>query len=74
MGTARAEKQTEMEIKQALKNGLRVVFGKDVDFLLLCLRKVSYGPQVEMQYNHKCSEDSKQRTYAININDFIFRV
>ena len=46
------------------------LLSKDVDFLLLCLRKVSYGDQMQIDYKHTC-KDAKKHTYAININTFI---
>lgn len=46
------------------------LLAKDVDFLLVVLRKITYGASVEVQYKHDC-EDSKKHTYAININSFL---
>ena len=31
-----------------------LLFAKDVDFLLLCLRKVTYGDEMEVPYTHTC--------------------
>jgi hypothetical protein len=42
----------------------------DVDFLLIVLRKVSFGNQIAVNYNHGCS-DSKYHEYAISLNQFI---
>lgn len=47
------------------------LFGKDIDFLMMCLKKVSYGNRVEQVYNHGCNKESQPRTYTLNINDFI---
>lgn len=46
------------------------LLAKDVDFLLVVLRKITYGATVEVQYKHDC-EDSKKHTYTININSFL---
>lgn len=43
----------------------------DIDFLLMALRKVSFGPQVVVTYDHNCSETSKSHEYAVNITKFI---
>lgn len=49
------------------------LLAKDVDFLLLCLRKVSYGTTLEMETTHwECKhEDPKQHVYPIDITQFI---
>lgn len=66
-------------IPQVLKP--RDLLAKDVDFLMLCLRKVSYGTEVEFTHRHEgCSkaekqEDgsmvSKRNSYIIDVNQFI---
>lgn len=45
---------------------------KDVDFILTCLRKVTYGDQVSIEYTHDC-ENAKKHTYAIYLSDYIGR-
>lgn len=47
------------------------LFGKDIDFLTLVLRKVSFGNTIEITYDHGCKEDSKNHRYALNLNEFI---
>lgn len=46
------------------------LLAKDVDFLLTCLRKVSFGDEMRVQYKHNC-ENAKEHTYTINIGTFI---
>lgn len=46
------------------------LLAKDVDFLLVCLRKVSYGPDMELQYTHTC-EKAKVHTYVASVDGFI---
>lgn len=47
------------------------LFAKDVDFLMVCLRKLSYGPSFELPWNHQCSKDAKEHTYSIPLDPFI---
>ncbi|MDE1830602.1 MAG: hypothetical protein KGI25_09795, partial [Thaumarchaeota archaeon] len=53
------------EVKDAKK-----LLAKDVDFLLVCLRKVSYGSDLELQYTHTC-EGAKQHSYMVQVDPFI---
>ncbi len=53
------------EIKDAKR-----LLAKDVDFLLVCLRKVSYGSDLELQFTHTC-EGAKQHTYVVQVDPFI---
>ncbi len=46
------------------------MLAKDVDFLLICLRKVSYGPQMELSYTHNC-ESAKEHSYLVNVDEFL---
>lgn len=46
------------------------MLAKDVDFLLTCLRKVSYGDVMKVDYTHTC-ENAKRHTYEANITSFI---
>lgn len=46
------------------------LLAKDVDFLLIALRKVSYGPQMELTYTHTC-EKAKEHTYIVNVDEFL---
>jgi hypothetical protein len=43
---------------------------KDVDFLLVALRKVSYGPTFEMSYTHDC-EKAELHTYEVSLDEYI---
>lgn len=46
------------------------LLAKDVDFLLVCLRKVSYGSDMELQYTHTC-EGAKSHSYVTSVDGFI---
>lgn len=43
---------------------------KDVDFLLVCLRKVSYGNSFELTYTHTC-ENPEQHSYTFELSTFL---
>lgn len=53
------------------------LFAKDIDFLLICLRKVSYGDDLEINYNHHCQKDEEEKdisvskSYIVNITPMI---
>lgn len=46
------------------------MLAKDIDFLLICLRKVSYGPHMEISYTHNC-ENAKEHSYISNVEEFL---
>lgn len=46
------------------------LLAKDVDFLLVCLRMVTYGRDMEIHYEHTC-ENSKDHTYNVNLQHII---
>lgn len=46
------------------------LFAKDVDFLMVCLRQVSYGENFEVTHTHTCP-DAKPHDYTIKMNQFI---
>lgn len=46
------------------------LFGKDVDFLMICLRKLTYGDTFQLEYTHSC-DDAKAHEYSLNIDHFI---
>ena len=48
------------------------LLAKDVDFLLIALRKVSYGPQMELVYKHSC-ENGKEHSYLVGVDEFLKR-
>lgn len=43
---------------------------KDVDYLLMCLRLVSYGATYDLQLIHDC-ENAKEHSYAVELRPFI---
>lgn len=43
---------------------------KDVDFILVALRKVSYGPTIDITYTHDC-ENAEQHTYDVPLDTFL---
>lgn len=47
------------------------LFHKDIDFLMAVLRKVSYGDELQISYNHECKENSKEHNYIVNVNNFL---
>ena len=46
------------------------LLGKDVDFILVCLRNVTYGQHLEVTYTHSC-KDAKQHSYMIDVDKII---
>ena len=42
----------------------------DVDFLLICLRELTYGNEYEMLYTHDC-KDAKEHNYIVPLKTFI---
>lgn len=46
------------------------LLAKDVDFLLVCLRMVSFGQFMEVSYRHNC-DDAKDHTYQIDMLEMI---
>ena len=46
------------------------LLAKDVDFLLICLRKVSFGETMTIEHTHTC-KDAKEHSYDVDIADFI---
>lgn len=46
------------------------LFAKDVDFLMVCLRQVSYGEQFEVIHSHDC-ENAKENSYTVMMKQFI---
>ncbi len=51
-------------------NNAGQLFAKDVDYLILCLRKVTYGDNVDVNYTHNC-EGAKVHTYTTSVSTFI---
>lgn len=46
------------------------LLGKDVDFLMVCLRMVSFGPTMEITYQHDC-EKAKEHHYTVDLQKMI---
>lgn len=46
------------------------LLAKDVDFLLVCLRQITYGDEMDVMYLHDC-EKAKNQSYTINISEFL---
>ena len=46
------------------------LLAKDVDFLLICLRKVSLGDELEMNYKHNC-KDAEDHSYIVSVPNMI---
>lgn len=46
------------------------LLAKDVDFLMVCLRMVSFGQFMEVEYTHFC-ENAKLQTYTIDLQSII---
>ncbi len=55
-----------------IRNPLEL-FAKDVDFLLVVLRKATYGSSIDVRYKHTCA-DARTNTYSINVQEFLGRV
>lgn len=53
------------QIKQTHK-----LLAKDVDFLMVCLRMVSFGQFMEVVYTHQC-KDAKEHTYNVDLQAMI---
>ncbi len=56
-------------IPQVLKP--RELLAKDIDFLVTCLRVITYGPDITLIYNHGCSEAAKDREYTISLQNIL---
>lgn len=46
------------------------LLAKDVDFLMVALRSVSFGDTLEVSYQHDC-ENAKMHTYNVNLSQMI---
>jgi hypothetical protein len=57
-------------IPQVLKP--KQLLAKDVDFLMACLRLVTYGPVMDVSYIHSC-EDAKVHQYKVEVRPFLQR-
>lgn len=55
-------------VPSVLQPGL--LFAKDVDFLMICIRKVSYGNDIQISLKHTCT-DAKSHSYIISVDSII---
>lgn len=46
------------------------LLSKDVDYLMVCLRMVTYGPTLTLSYKHHC-EDAKNHTYDVDLQPIV---
>jgi len=46
------------------------LFTQDVDYLMVCLRKVTFGSDIEVTYKHDCV-DAKKHHYTFSVNIFL---
>ena len=46
------------------------LLAKDVDYLMMCLRMISYGPHIELTATHVC-KDPKEHSYSIEIRPIL---
>jgi len=46
------------------------LLARDVDFLVVCLRKVTYGNQIELSYTHNC-KDAQEHSYLVPLDPLI---
>lgn len=46
------------------------LLAKDVDYLLVILRKITYGNEVEIKFQHDCN-NAKNHTYAVDVQQFV---
>lgn len=47
------------------------LFAKDVDYLATALKRVTFGPYVEVKFNHHCSEAATEHEYKCDVNVFM---
>jgi len=48
----------------------RMMFSKDIDFLLVCLRMLSYGQTISLTATHNCT-NAKEHSYDVELREFI---
>jgi len=46
------------------------LLAKDIDFLLVCLRQVTFGDELEIKYTHTC-DNPKSHSYIVKLSDFL---
>lgn len=47
------------------------LFAKDIDYLTTALKRVTFGPFVDVKYNHACSETATEHEYKCDVNVFM---
>jgi hypothetical protein len=48
------------------------LLSKDVDYLMVCLRMVTFGPEIDITYTHTC-QDANLHTYTVLVQDLLRR-
>jgi len=46
------------------------LLSKDVDYLMVCLRMVTFGPEIDITYTHTC-QDANSHTYVVHVQDLL---
>ncbi len=46
------------------------LLAKDVDYLLICLRKVTYGEEISLSYTHRC-KNAKEHSYMVPLQPLL---
>lgn len=47
------------------------LFAKDVDYLATALKRVTFGPFLDVKYNHHCSDSATEHEYKCDVNVFL---
>lgn len=48
----------------------RQLLAKDIDFLVTCLRVITYGPDITLMYQHNC-ENAQEHEYKVSIQNIL---
>lgn len=48
----------------------RRLLSKDVDYLITCLRVITYGPEITLTYTHDC-KDAKEHDYKVSLQQIL---
>lgn len=67
--TGQAIVQTFTRCVPQIRNPMELL-AKDVDFLLVSLRKLTYGPVVDVTFTHNCDQ-AQEHNYKVNIREFM---
>lgn len=49
------------------------MFSKDIDYILICMRRLTYGAEYSFGYMHSC-EEAKDHNYTVDLDSLITRV